>query len=691
MQYIDYGAVQARRELFFAETRQALNSYVNPDGSGRIPQFEPPWREVLWILPALYRGGAENIALANRMAARFHSAAPAYQPEIGRIASGKLYNVFLSNTCAGLLAEFHDKLTPEAREVMLWHTRQVFKTYAGGGQSDTKFHGCNDNMPMMCTKGLILGGEFLKQDDAYRQGVWNLNEFRRLLSRSAWESEFNSSNYTPITLSNLARIAGLVSDPAVARLARQCETRLWAELLLHYHPGTRLQGGPNSRSYAPDWVGHTHMTQLLYWLMFGPECSGYDVIRSYFHPIPGDPECIAYGGNRMQNIAEFTDIISADFRIPEELAELFTHRRYPAVVRGRAESMSRYRGCAGEYRTENYMEEEFSLGTVDTPLVSGDATAQLYVTYKRKPIVRDFRDSASVFYRYFTEQTDMSRLAPSFDGRDSSEVSAGSSAFAYTMQKRNVAVMLTIPDVRRAPLLTDTLRLDVIFPAHYGRIRRSLIGNGSCRKGAAGSSAEVVPVSVEAGEVYFHIYPLIPTSLPRRDAVRFEREARYERLALINYEGKKFNFEERPLGYVQNGFVLTVAAASKWKSLEEFHHFHSACRIVDYMIADHRFFRLCRQDVQFELCYTPVEFGVQTRSIDGRTVPLPVFESNQLDASTLPFMTGPVESDAPLFPWKDSMEMHNYPQGAWMIGSRGLPGELPYSRRRADLKLIPTA
>ena len=90
MQYIDYGAVQARRELFFAEPRQALNSYVNPDGSGRIPQFEPPWREVLWILPALYRGGAENIALANRMAARFHSAAPAYQPEIGRLASGKL-------------------------------------------------------------------------------------------------------------------------------------------------------------------------------------------------------------------------------------------------------------------------------------------------------------------------------------------------------------------------------------------------------------------------------------------------------------------------------------------------------------------------------------------------------------------------------------------------------------------------
>lgn len=81
----------------------------------------------------------------------------------------------------------------------------------------------------------------------------------------------------------------------------------------------------------------------------------------------------------------------------------------------------------------------------------------------------------------------------------------------------------------------------------------------------------------------------------------------------------------------QNSLMLTVAAASKWKSLEEFHHFHSACRIVDYMIADHRFFRFCRQDVQFELCYTPVEFGVQTRSIDAHTVPLPVFESNQLE------------------------------------------------------------
>ena len=52
-------------------------------------------------------------------------------------------------------------------------------------------------------------------------------------------------------------------------------------------------------------------------------------------------------------------------------------------------------------------------------------------------------------------------------------------------------------------------------------------------------------------------------------------------------------------------------------------------------------------------------------------------------------MSGAVEPDIPFFPWGDSLEMHNYPQGSWLIGSRGLPDEIPYSRRKNDLKLHP--
>ena len=89
----------------------------------------------------------------------------------------------------------------------------------------------------------------------------------------------------------------------------------------------------------------------------------------------------------MQNIAEFCEFTSADYHVPEELVPLLRECAYPARTRGRSESMMRYDGMAGEYHTENYMEQEFSLGTVDTPLCGGEQTAQLYATYKLRPDV----------------------------------------------------------------------------------------------------------------------------------------------------------------------------------------------------------------------------------------------------------------------------------------------------------------
>ena len=61
-----------RREAFFAKTRDQIHTVVNPDGSGKIPQFNPPSREPAWILPALYTGAQSFIDLANRMVARYH-------------------------------------------------------------------------------------------------------------------------------------------------------------------------------------------------------------------------------------------------------------------------------------------------------------------------------------------------------------------------------------------------------------------------------------------------------------------------------------------------------------------------------------------------------------------------------------------------------------------------------------------
>lgn len=667
---LDQNGINARREEFFAAVRRKIPAVLNPDGSGKIPQFNPPWREPVWILPALFRGGEQDIGLANRMIARYNES-----------EEGRRYNVFQSNLFAGFLAEYDSLLSDAAREVMVHHTKQVFRTYEGSAQSDLKFHGCNDNMPMMSTKALILGGEKLGNEAAYAQGVWNLNEFRRLLSRSAWESEFNSSTYSAITLSNLAKIATLAHDPPVRKTAEECEIRLWTELLLHYHPGTKLAGGPQCRAYAIDCAGHNHTVQVLFWLMFGPDATGRDIMRSYFEP--DGSEIIHFAGNYMQSAAEFCDMLDNEFHLPDELAELIEKRSYPALTRGRSESMARYAECAGEYHTVSYMEEDFSLGTVDTPLCGGEQTLQLYATYKRKPAVKTFRDSSTVFYRYRMDYVPIGIQEQSADGNFHNEKYTESKCWAYAVQKTNAAMLLTIPNlIKYIPVKTDILKLDIVFPAHYGEIRRSVIGDQPVRDNAAGCSSEVVPVSIETGEVYIHIVPLVPTSLPRKNAVRFANLQGYQVLELINYEGPLRSFGPGELEFIQNGFIFTIDSRKKWSSLEEFHKKNSELMLLDYTINRHRFVRFKRADVQFEICYTPANFGVQTHAVDGRNIPTPVFETNQLDVSDLPFMSGDVLPDVPLFPWGDCMEMHNNPGSSWMIGSRGLPGEKPYSEIR---------
>ncbi len=663
--------VKTRRELFYRETRRKIGMVVNPDGSAKIPQFAAPYREVFWVLPALYSGGRRDVELANRMVEQY-----------ARTAEGSRFNVFQSNVAAGLLVEYGKLMSTAALAVIETHVWRIFAVYGGSAQPDLKFHGANDNMPMMATKGLILGGEFMRDEQAYRHGVWNLNEFRRMLSRSAWSGEYNSPTYSAITLSNLAQIATHAADPEVRNLAIKCEERMWADLLLHYHPSSKMHGGPLSRAYAVDYAGHNHSIQMLFWLMFGPEVTGRDLIQSYFYPEDDSPEVVHFQGNRMQNIAEYCEMICPDFHLPQELAHLVTERSYPALLQGRAEGMSLYQGCSGEYHTTSYMEEEFALGSVDTPRGTGEQTTMIYAVYKRKPQVESFHDSASIFCRYRVAEHSPDALDVAADGVCKGEPFIKNQGWMYTMQKRNTAVLLSVPNLNLMPLKSSIMKLEIVFAAHYGRIANSIAGDGEIFEG----TQEVEPISVETGEVYVHIQPLIPTDLPRREAVRFVNYRHYQVLELINYEGPEREFAGNEPSFIQNGFVITIDAKRKWDSLKAFHQAQNALSIVDYTLAGHRFFRYRHSDVEFEICYTPKDFGVQTRSIDGRTSEQPLFFTNQLDVAKLPFMSGTVTPDIPFFPWGDSLEMDLFPQHSWLIGSRGLPGEKPYAKRCAAVK-----
>lgn len=677
-----------RRELWFQATRDIIHKVLNPDGTPRIPQFDSPHRETLWAAAALYTGSQEHIDMINRAIARWHDV-PALQAkglqENQRETHGAEFGIFQTNTMIHLYHRFHDLLTPEAEKIMHSHVEKGPLTFRGSGQPDTKFHGANDNMPMMATQGMIFSGEILGNKDAVKQGLWYLNQLRLLLSRNAWVSEWNSSTYSMVTLSHVAQLANYSQTAEVREIALEIEHRLWAELLLHYHPPTFMQAGPQSRAYECDETGHTHSLQLLFWVVFGSELSGRDPIRSFFQP--DGREVIHFEGCPYQSIAEFVHFLDGDFHLPTELAGLFTKRQYPARLRGRAEAMGNYDLTGNVYHTETYMEEEFSLGTSNVPMGGGEQTLSFYATYKRKSKAIDFRDGGTVYFKYNTHKVDYGAMTRSADGAFEGEKFIHNQGWARAMQKDNVGLLLITPNLRNSPIETDTLRLDLVLPAHYGRITRSIIGDGTARDGAAGESAEVVPVSIEAGEVYINIIPLIPTSLPRKAAVRFSSYGdRYEALELINYEGPSRTFSRHELSQVLNGCVLTIDARSKYASLEEFHRLKSKALITDYLLAELRFLDFKRDDVWFEQTYGPRTATVMTEAVDGRTVPHSVYESNQIDFSKLPFATGPVKPNTPLFPWKDSLEICWYPHASWMIGSRGLPEEKPYSHRVETLR-----
>jgi hypothetical protein len=678
--YFEQEQQQARRQLWYEKTRTMLDGLVDADGNGRIPQFRPPWREVVWVLPALYEGEARHVERANRMLAGYNNAPAVGYKKLGE-KHGKRFGIFQSNVMAHLLHRFGERMSPAARAVAEWHTACVFRTFDGSAQPDYKFHGANDNMPMMGTFGLILGGEALDNQQAVAHGVWNLNQVRRLLSRGAWMSEYNSSTYSPITLSGAAKIASYSRDPEIRSLARQVEHRLWAELLLHYHPGTLMQAGPHCRAYAIDCAGHNHSLQALFWLAFGTQRLGRDLLQSYFEP--DGSEVLHFCGNPSQSIAEFTDMFDCELHLPTELAGLVDRRQYPATLKGRSEMLQHFDGIGGMVHTETYMEEEFSLGTASVPLCGGEQSNQLYATYRRTPEVKTFRDASTVFYRYLDRNLEIGEPETSEDGGFTGELFQKNASWVYAIQRDNVALMTCTPNLKTIPDQTDTLKLDVLFPAHYGRIRRSVIGECDVREGAVGESAEVVPVSVEVGEVYIHIEPLLPTNLPRRAAIRFNRQHQYEILELVNYEGPERHFSRLELSRVLNGMVFTIAAKSKHASLADFHRQMSACLVQDYLYCGHRTIAFQREDVDFDLVVTTNPFGVQTEAIDGRPIERPQFQSNQLDVSQLPFMSGKVERNVPFFPWNE-LKCISF-ENSWIIGSRGIDGEANYQNRAEDL------
>ncbi len=704
-EFLDPAPMNARRDAFFARTREAMFEWVNPDGTprGQHKVFAGasegniyPNREPFRSLPCLYTGEQRHIDLANAMVARYCVPPQPYRPPTYQPGEdmGLHFNIFQSNNAATVLHKYRHLMTPAAAAVLEYHTRLVFEHRPGSAQIDFSFHGANDNMPAMSTAGLLLGGEVLDDERAIAHGLWKLKRFRRTLSRTAWASEYNSGTYSTLTITAMAKIAAEAKTEEARQIALAIEERLWAEILLHWHPGSACQAGPSSRSYAVDSCNHMHNLWALLWIVFGPEMVKRDLIKTHFEH--DGVEVVHFDGYQPANIVEYVELFDTDLHVPAYVADLATKRGYPSRTHGTVEQMSTQNtgGGSGRCHTTTYMEESFSLGTVDAAFCGGEQTNSLYVTFKRKPQIDSFRDAGVLFVRYIAndEQHGGVSGAPRFQGDKPpfGEAYVCSKGNQLTLQRDDTAMLLAQAHCRQDQALfklgqekgISSLKLSLLIPAHYGRTRAVLVGDERLTD-FAWRGERVQPLSLDLGEVYVHIDPLVPTAFPRDCAMELTRENAYEAIHLINYRGPARAFSAAELAHMLNGCVVTVKSASSYPSFAAFHEAMSKVRIHDYW-AHLRYVLFQREDVELEMVTSIEPMTVQSAAIDGRNPERPMIAASEIEVNRLPFVTGAVPRDEPFFPWK-SLNIFYY-DNSWGIGARGLPGEVPYRDIAMEMK-----
>lgn len=689
--FLDPGPMNERREAFYSKVREAMFDWVNPDGTSKGPHkvFAGtsegnvyPNREPFRCLPCLYTGEEKHIALANALVARYCSPPPGeFQPPSYEEGSERAlqFGIFQSNNAAATFHKYRDLLTPEAAHVLEHHTHLVFEQRPGSAQIDFSFHGVNDNMPAMSTVGLVLGGEALGNEQAIAHGLWKLKRFRRLLARNAWCSEYNSGTYSGITLSSMAKLASESNTEEVRQLALEIEERLWAEMLLHWHPGTFCQAGPASRAYAVDAVNHMHNQHALMWWAFGEEVTSRNLIHTCFDH--DGVEIVHFDGYQPSNIVEYVEMMDAELHVPAWLANLITERKYPARLKGTVEQVatSKHDGGSGHCYTTTYMEESFSLGTVDSAFCDGKQTNSLYATYRRGKEIASFKDSGVLFTRYLVNDNDRHiGCSTRFGNEDKpvfGETYIQSLGDMLTFQHDNTAILLAQPKCKIGDAncklseegKISSLQLSIYLPIHYGKSKAVIVGDELLAE-FNHQSEKQQPISIDTGGVYIHIDPLIASNYECDCAVELTYVGKYEKINLINYRGLEKTFTPDELARMLNGFVITLRSHDDFGSLEEFHKKMCEVRIQDYW-AHLRYVVFDREDLEIEIITSVSPMSPEAVVLNGRSVEQPLIESNQIDVNKLPFLTGPIPRDEPFFPWK-SLNIHPY-NNTWGVGSTG--------------------
>jgi len=638
-------AQNERRLELAAFLRGKLRSFVGDDARAPHLIWWDQARVAIWASNAFFLGDAKEIAFANTIL-RY------VREDLSPVLTGP--SVFECSALASVLSCHGRLLEVDVLEFVL---RFLDKALPAGTTRDYQFHGYNDNMPVMWTWALAVGGPGLN-DPRYTEMAWaNLRQLKDLLRRRGTVAEYGVG-YGTHRLTSIAHLAQHAPEAEMRVLARDIEARLWAELAGHWHPqlaqicGASMRGGPPIQSETP-----TLLRQV-----FGDQIAPRNWKRSYEES--SRQTAIDLGLDPAKFLFAYpfgygAEFASAEYHVPDAVAELF-YRKPPGftfqctaevgyVNNGIFRKMKSVYGAGGAEITREFTDEVIVIqnspahGAQPHGLTTyhgrhyavGSSTAAMFTashpfrcTYRRPD-----GTLGDVVVRYNTnDKIAGGRLknkywkSPEYsEEKENYNQLYFDQGAHHCLQYGNTVLCLQVPhydeywDVR-------SMRTDIFFHQGQGKVRR-IEQDGEL-------------ILVDEGSVFVAIHPLIGRHGKRKQAIKIHEQGEWLVVSLYNYEGPSLQFTQHEIAKLGNGFVFEVRDATDYGSFADFQAEMKQARIIDQLYSGRRRVHYARADLRLSTHYCPYTQTTMYDAVNGLTHEIPQFAYSDGRHRDLPFLDG---------------------------------------------------
>ncbi|MFA6293769.1 MAG: hypothetical protein WC637_18420 [Victivallales bacterium] len=612
---MEYQAKQERlRKALFTEHQKTLDTYWDEDGRfcwAPNKEASGGYRAILWHCLAYLAGDAHCVEKANRIILANYKQTPCH---------------FAPGAVTDVLFHYRDRLWAETVAALERYQRLNVPFMA---TEDLKIHGYNDNHPFKAMHALIVGGEMIGMPELVKVGIFRLKQAVEMYRRNGFPCEFNSPNYTPVSLNPLANIVEQAQSEEARELALVIERFFWQDLALHWDSRCGLPAGPISRAGCKDYSGLLSGDLTLLSHLF-PERFAFDLteetyrlgIKSRF--LSGDPHTAEHFPFYQVHRVWYA---SVNYHLTEAIEDALFNKPVGAAVYGTSESGTAAikwnedtkpadapaRHVMGPRRSllTTYYGDGFSLGSSQYSWLANGQTHGVFATVSKGAEVRP--DQAVTYYArmHYDEKS------PYGETPDPKESCLAESGEFRTVQHQGTAMVFYNPIPQYGTF--RRLRTGVYRPLFFSEPEELWIGetkvptlNLICKN--------LAPVAINEGSVYVGIIPMRLTNLGQAREAHMQVHTYSQHLAIqmSSFEGWKpqlFRYDD--IVAVNAGFVLEMHPAADFASFTAFRQWLAQAQVSDHYYADMRTTAYTRPGLELSACYSPYHSSFRHATING--------------------------------------------------------------------------